>query len=67
MKHTPDRLSQQKPEDVLLAWLMHLPPDADVATAAACEIARLDRKEGRSAGIARLRELLLDVIDASRH
>jgi len=47
------------PEDVFLAWLLALPADADVASAARREIASLDRRAVLPAAAARLRALLV--------
>lgn len=48
------------PEDVFLAWLMMLPPDADVASAARREIARLDATAPLQPGPAQLRRLFVE-------
>ncbi|MCB1477326.1 MAG: hypothetical protein R3D43_00700 [Tepidamorphaceae bacterium] len=45
------------PEEVFLAWLVHLPPHADIAKAAAEEIARIDSSSPLLPQAKRLREI----------
>jgi hypothetical protein len=56
--------AKQEPEDVLIAWLLWLPRDVDVAKAAADEVARIDKRPSLPGGAARLRELLLQLVDS---
>lgn len=60
--HAPHQYPE--PEDVLIAWLLWLPRDADVAKAAADEVARMDERPSLSGGAIRLRELLQQLADA---
>lgn len=53
------------PEDILIAWLLWLPRDADIAAAAAVEIERIDRGRPLPPGPSRLRELLLQLAEGS--
>lgn len=46
-----------RPEDVFMAWLVRLPPGADVARAALAEIARIDGAALSHAGVSQLRDL----------
>jgi hypothetical protein len=55
--------AQPQPEDILIAWLLWLPRDADVAKAAADEVARMDKRPSLPGGAAYLRELLLQLVD----
>ena len=50
------------PEDVFLAWTLHLPAGADIATLARREIARIERKAPLRPELARLRDLFLEAI-----
>ena len=54
-----------RPEDVFLAWLLTLPSGADVAQAARREIARLDRAAPLDAGPERLRQLMMELVEAA--
>ncbi|PWJ86471.1 hypothetical protein C7441_101352 [Pseudaminobacter salicylatoxidans] len=54
---------EPQPEDILMAWLLWLPHDADVAKAAADEVARIDLRHPIPEGAARLRELLLQLVE----
>lgn len=54
-----------EPEDILIAWLLWLPRDADVAEAAVEQVARMDRKQPLPQGAARLRELLLQLVEGT--
>ncbi|WP_181257094.1 hypothetical protein [Pseudaminobacter soli (ex Li et al. 2025)] len=49
----------------MIAWLLWLPRNADVAKAAADEVARMDKRPSLSGGAIRLRELLLQLIDGA--
>jgi hypothetical protein len=55
----------RQPEDILIAWLLWLPRDADVAMAAVEQVARIDRKQPLSQRAARLRELLLQLVEGT--
>lgn len=55
----------RQPEDILIAWLLWLPRDADVAMAAVEQVARMDRKQPLSQRAARLRELLLQLVEGT--
>ena len=55
--------AKPEPEDVLIAWLLWLPREADVAKAAADEVARMDKRLSLSGAAACLRELLLQLVD----
>lgn len=54
-----------RPEDVFLAWLLALPGNADIADAARREIARLDRAEPLQSGPRRLRQLMIELVEAA--
>lgn len=54
-----------EPEDILIAWLLWLPRDADIAVAATAEIERIDRGKPLSPGPSRLRELLLQLVEGT--
>jgi len=56
----------QQPEDLLLAWLILLPDNADIALEAQFEISRLDRRASSSPFNMRLLELLREVAGSSR-
>jgi hypothetical protein len=55
------------PEDIFLSWLLWLPDDADVPSAAADEVARLDRHAPLEPGAKRLRDLLLSAADMAEN
>ncbi|MFT3987660.1 hypothetical protein [Aestuariivirga sp.] len=47
-----------RPEDVLAQWLLALPPEADVESAARAQIAMIDRKDVQHPDVEVLRTLL---------
>ena len=53
------------PEDVFVAWRLSLPDNADLATAAAHAIARIDCHAPLSPDLKRLRAFLLAAIDTT--
>jgi len=57
--------AQPQPEDILIAWLLWLPRDADVAKAAADEVAKMDERPSLPGGAIRLRELLMQLADGA--
>ena len=59
----PTRRTQ--PEDVFLAWLLSQPSEIDLAQAARREIARLDRAAPLGAGPKRLRQLMIELVEAA--
>jgi hypothetical protein len=53
------------PEDIFLSWLLWLPQGSDIRTAAAREVARLDRRAPLPDGLRRLRALLITAADGA--
>ncbi|RJG46903.1 hypothetical protein [Mesorhizobium sp. DCY119] len=47
------------PEDIFLSWLLWLPQGSDIRTAAAREVARLDRRAPLPDGLRRLRGMFM--------
>jgi hypothetical protein len=53
------------PEEIFLSWLLWLPQGSDIRTAAAREVARLDRRAPLPDDLRRLRALLITAADGA--
>ncbi|SFU12913.1 hypothetical protein [Mesorhizobium sp. YR577] len=53
------------PEEIFLSWLLWLPQGSDIRTAAAREVARLDRRAPLPDDLRRLRALLITAAEGA--